>query len=349
MSNQLLYILVFLLTIACKKQDEEIILSKNIIENQTFNTTLKIEGSEYDGTIIRNCIFENINGDGLQIKDVKNLTIENCTFKNISKNAIRFRNSGSSDKVNIIDNIIFNIEENGILAAENHINTTIKGNHIHHVATNNLSSQFGSPHHGIYFQGANVAIEENIIHDIINNEGNCISIRTYGTIARNKLFHAVDHGISYYSDHPAMQNKLLIENNIIYDNGKRGINLASNGNTANHIGSALIRFNTILSHSKSNIGINDDLIGVTFEIIGNILIRRDSASTYISSIHNYNPSYNITSNGDIGFVNYNARDLHITTSSAAHNAAIGISDFPKFDYDRDIRINSSLDIGADEL
>ena len=273
------------------------------------------------------------------------MVIENCIFRNISEDAIRFRNSGSSDGVQILTNQIYNIKENGILAPENHIN----GNSIYNVATSNTSSQFGSPHHGIYFQGVKVTITENLIYDIINNQGNCISIRTYGIISRNKLYGATDHGISYYSDHPGNGQELLIENNFIYDNGKRAVNLASNGNTNNHIGGAKVRFNTILSNDESTIGINDDLTGVNFNFIGNILVRTDGGSTYIYSSLPYNESNNIESATDIGFVNFTARNLHIQGFSSATQAAIGFADFPAIDFDGETRVSGTLDVGADEI
>ena len=172
----ILILLLIVVISSCQKEDTIADERQGIIESKTFNTTLLIDGHEYDETIIRDCVFENITGDGIQIRDVNDLRIENCIFRNISGDAIRFRNSGSSDGVKIIDNQIYNIEENGILAPENHINTMVKGNTIHDVATSNISSQFGAPHHGIYFQGFNVTITENTIYNVTNDEGNCISI-----------------------------------------------------------------------------------------------------------------------------------------------------------------------------
>lgn len=346
MKNLFLLLLFSFVFLSCKKEKPISDLEPGIIENQKFNSTVFIDGHDYDGTVIRNCVFDNIEGDGLQIRDVDNLIIENCTFCNISEDAIRFRNSGNSDGVKILNNRIYNIEENGILAPENHINTLIKGNKIHNVATNNTSSTFGSPHHGIYFQGFNVTITENEIFEVTNDQGNCVSIRTHGVVSRNKLYNATDHGISYFSDHPGDNKELLIENNVIYDNGKRGINLASNGTTSNHIGSALVRFNTIVSNSQSPIGINDDLTGVTFNFDGNIAIRTDGGSTYIYSNNAFSQSYNTTGSGDIGFVNFTNRNLKITSSSSAQNAATGITNFPALDYEGNTRVISSLDAGA---
>ncbi len=342
-----LFILIVGLS-SCKKEEVIDKLQSGVIENQTFNSTLFIDGHNYDGTIIRNCVFENINGDGLQIRNVNNLCIENCTFRNISEDAIRFRNSGSSDGVKIIDNQIYDIEENGVLAPENHINTLIKGNLIYNVATNNTSSQFGAPHHGIYFQGVNVTITENSIYNISNDDGNCISIRTYGVISKNELHSATDHGISYFSDHPGNSEQLLIENNVIYDNGKRGVHLASNGNSSNHIGEAVVRFNTIIVNNQSPIGINDGLTGVTFNLYGNIAIRTDGGTTYVYSNLPYNQSNNVTGSSDIGFIDFLNRNLRISKTSTAVNAAVGLTDFPSTDFLGNIRDAISLDAGAYE-
>ncbi len=338
-----------LLTLGCRKNDPVIELAPGTIEGQTFNSTVLIDGHDFDGTILKNCVFENIDGDGLQIRDVNDLCIEGCVFRNISENAIRFRNSGGSDGVKIIGNEIYDIKENGILAPEDHINTRIKGNTIHNVATDNTSSQFGAPHHGIYFQGFNVEITENAIYDVRNDQGNCISIRTYGTISKNKLYKATDHGISYYSDHPGDAKKLLIENNFIYDNGKRGINLASNGTTANHIGAAEIRFNTILSNSSSPIALQDDLVNVGFDLTANVLIRTDGGSNFVYTSLPYTDRSNLTDANDIGFVDFTNRDLHITSGSSAENYVGSLADFPAVDYDGNIRDSLGLDAGADEI
>ncbi len=340
-------IIVFII-LACKKEDIINTNEQKVIENQTFNSTLLIDGHTNDGTIIRNCIFENIKGDGLQIRNVDHLRIENCTFRDILADAIRFRNSGSSKGVKIIDNQIYDIEENGILAPENHINTVIKGNTIYNVATNNTSSQFGAPHHGIYFQGFNVTITENTIYNISNDDGNCISIRTHGVISKNKLYGATDHGISYFSDHPGASEQLLIENNVIYDNGKRGINLASNGNVSNHIGHAVIRFNTIITNNKFPVGINDALTRVNFDIYGNIAIRTDGGSTYVYSNLSYHQNNNVVAAGDIGFVDFANRKLQLSKTSIAIDAAVGVADFPLTDFDGNSRNALTLDAGAFE-
>lgn len=342
-------VLSALVVFSCKKNNPDDTIEPGVIENRTFTSTVLIDGHDFDGTIIRNCTFEDINGDGLQIRNVDNLCIEDCIFQNISEDGIRFRNSGTSNGVKILDNQFLNIAENGILAPEGHTNTMIKGNTIVNVATNNVSALAGSPHHGIYFQGENVTITENEIRGVVNSQGNCISIRTYGTISRNILYNATDHGISYFSDHPGYGEELLIENNFIYDNGKRAINLASNGDPANHIGSATIRFNTLLSEDQSTIGIQDDLTGVNFDLIANILLRTDGGSTFIFTSLPFNEEQNMTGDDDMGFADFINRDFHLFSISPAVGAAVGVSSFPDNDFDGDSRQATSLDVGADEI
>ncbi len=346
-----LLILIFgsLLICSCKKDALIEPDETELISGKTFNETVLIDGHKYDGLIIEDCIFENIDGDALQIRNVNNLTIQNCTFKEIGDDAIRFRNSGSSDNVIIKDNLIYNIQGNGILGYETHSNTIIKGNTIYNAGLENTSSLSGAPQHGIYFQGKNFLITHNIIYNIINENGNCISVRSYGKITRNTLYNADKHGVSYYSDHPGVDGELIIENNIIYDNGKRGVNLNTNGNPNNHIGNAIIRFNTIVVSSKSAINISSGMSDIDIDLYGNILIRTDGNSNIIEHTDPITSIQNLTSNNDIGFLDFVNRNLHIEVTSVAKNYAVGITNFPAIDFDGENRTNTGLDAGADEI
>ena len=350
MRNRILILLFgFLLFNSCKKDDLNEPDETELISGKTFNKTVLIDGHKYDGLIIENCIFENIDGDGLQIRDVNNLTVKNCTFKEIGDDAIRFRNSGASENVIIQDNLIYNIQGNGILGYETHLNTIIKGNTIYNVGIESVSSASGSPQHGIYFQGKNFVITQNSIYDVINENGNCISVRSYGKVTRNTLFNADKHGVSYYSDHPGVDGELIIENNIIYDNGKRGVNLNTNGSLNNHIGNTIIRFNTIIVNSKSAINISAGMSDVGIEIYGNILIRTDGNPNIIEYIDPIISTQNLISNNDIGFIDFSNRSLHIKLTSTAKNYAVGITNFPAVDFDGEDRTTTDLDAGADEI
>lgn len=350
MRNALL-ILLFgsLLISSCKKNNIIESDEMELISGKTFNETVLIDGHKFDGLIIEDCVFENIDGDALQIRNVNNLTIKNCTFREINDDAIRFRNSGSSDNVVIQDNLIYNIKGNGILGYETHSNTTIKENTIYNAGLENISSLNGSPQHGIYFQGKNFLITQNIIYNIINENGNCISVRSYGKVTNNTLYNADKHGVSYYSDHPGVDGELIIENNIIYDNGKRGVNLNTNGSPNNHIGNAIIRFNTIVVASKSAVNISSGMSDIDIEVYGNILVRTDGNSNIIEHSDLITSSQNLTSNNDIGFIDFINRNLHIKVTSTAKNYAVGITNFPTIDFDGENRTNTGLDAGADEI
>lgn len=125
--------------------------------------------------------------------------------------------------------------------------------------------------------------------------------------------------------------------------------MASNGETENHLGHVLVRFNTLLTNNQSPIAMNDELTGVVFDYIGNILIRTDGGTTYVYSSLVYNESNNIVNSIDIGFIDFTNRNLHITNSSIAVDAASGSSSFPLTDFDGDSRSSNNLDAGADEI
>ncbi len=107
------------------------------------------------------------------------------------------------------------------------------------------SAAQGAPHHGIYFCGNDFLISGNKIQNIYNNDGNCISVRSNGTIRNNIVSDATKNGIAYYSDHPNVGNKLLIENNIAY-NCKRGVSISNGGKP--YVENSIIRFNTLITN-----------------------------------------------------------------------------------------------------
>jgi len=47
----------------CKKGEIEPDISPGTVENRAFNNTVLIDDHDYDGTVIRNCVFEDIDGD----------------------------------------------------------------------------------------------------------------------------------------------------------------------------------------------------------------------------------------------------------------------------------------------
>ena len=71
----------------------------NIIENVTYNSTLRLTGSEWDNTLVRNVVIENVNGNGALLRDVDNVTFENVTIRNVSGDGIKLSTQGSTSNV----------------------------------------------------------------------------------------------------------------------------------------------------------------------------------------------------------------------------------------------------------
>ncbi len=322
--------------------------NRAVIENKVFNETLIIDGHDNDSLIIRNCTFENISSFGLLIKNVDELIVKDCIFRNIGNSAINLGVNEVSTNVTIDNNEIYDVVQNGIMVFQTHIRPIITNNKIYDVAT----YPDGGPH-GIYCRGRDFIIEGNTIHNVgvAGDHGSGISVRTYGTVRGNKVYAAQRNGISYSSDRAGYDGTLLVENNVVYDNMKRGINIYSGPNESK-IGKAIIRFNTVIStNDHEPIFVDSGYYpDATFEVYGNVLLNLGTASrfAFASSSHPFEvESHNLTSNADIGFVNLTNRDLHILSDSEANDYAIGVLDFPKSDIDNAIdRIENSLDAGA---
>jgi hypothetical protein len=322
------------------------LLSQIIIEDSVFTKTLDMQGASWDNAIIKNCTFQNtILSDGLRIANVHHVTIENCLFYNIQGNGIRLHPNGNSDGV-IIKNCKFDsIYGNGILADEQHRNTQILNNQFNWIGLDTLSNLKGAPHHGIYFTGSNFLISGNSIQNIYNLNGNCISVRSNGIIQNNRLSNATKNGISYFSDHPSVENRLLIENNIV-DNCQRGVSIVDGGKQM--VDSTIIRFNTLISDNFMNISIGPGL-QMNIDIYGNIFVRKDNSSIYVWGESSFNAFTNLTSHGDIGFVDFINHNYHLLSSSEAYGFVTGLDQFPQTDFEGDFRFSLRLDAGADQF
>src|SRR5690554_4771940 len=94
----------------------------NIIENATYDSTLRLTGSEWNNTLVRNVVIENVNGNGVFLRDVKNVTFENVTIRNVSGDGIKLSTDGSTSNVVISNSNISNIGEDGINAGQRYQN-----------------------------------------------------------------------------------------------------------------------------------------------------------------------------------------------------------------------------------
>ncbi|WP_461633609.1 right-handed parallel beta-helix repeat-containing protein [Labilibaculum euxinus] len=323
--------------------------NRPIIENQTFNKTLIIDGHKNDSLIIRNCTFENMSDIALLIKTVDHVIIRDCIFRNLQSHAIFLQAGQSSDDILIEGNEIYNVSGIGIFAGEDHINTKCLGNIINEVGLVNID---GHTPHGIYLCGKNFMIEGNTISKCGSEDGKGvgISVRSYGTISKNKIYDGKASGISFSSDHSAFYGTLLIENNVIFDNFENAISLYMS-NEDSPLGKVTVRFNTLLSGNKPVIYANTwKSMESELESFGNILIRTDGDINYVdvSTSNPFIESQNLVSSGDLGFSNFTERDFHLISGSKALNFAVGILDFPQEDMEDKNRSSSDLDAGAYE-
>ncbi len=257
-----------------------------LIQNQIFTSTLSLTGSEWDGTVIKNCTFQDIISpdgihamSGIEISGASNVLIDSCLFLNIQGNGIRLRRSGGVTTGIVVQNCRFDsIYANGIQITEDNQNVSILNNQIQNLGLDTTSAALGAPHHGIYAMARGVLIEHNTISGVYNPRGNCISIRSGGVIRNNRLFASTKFGINYFSDHPGAGETLLIERNTIYGNPKGGIGFNSNGNGNNHIKSAIVQFNDITQKIGPCIYVAENIRGVKFEINDNSCI--DNSAGY---------------------------------------------------------------------
>jgi hypothetical protein len=191
----------------------------NIIENDTYGSTLRLVGSGWDNTLVRNVIIEDVNGDGVFLRNVDNVTFENVTIRDVSGDGIKLSIEGSTSNVVISDSDISQIGENGISAGQREGGADHPGLQI----LNNTISQTGTNgdgdgrYHGMYIQSRDSVIEGNRVSD--SEDGNGISVRSSATIRNNTVDSSDGSGIAYYGDHMGDGGTLRIENNTVTDSG----------------------------------------------------------------------------------------------------------------------------------
>ncbi len=192
-----------------------------VVRDINQSSTLSIEGPSWNDTMILGCVIDGANGDGIEIRNVKNLAIVGCTIKNVSGSGIRVRSTGSSDGVRLIDNQILNVGRDGISAAKrvkdnvDHTNLLVAGNVIEDSGRRGRSGLT----HGIYSQVSDVTIFGNEVRG--KRDGNGISIRSSGLVACNRISGPSRDGkpgIRYFADNYSGSSRTLI----IRDNEVRG-------------------------------------------------------------------------------------------------------------------------------
>ena len=212
-----------------------------VLENFDQTRTLRLDGRSWNNTLVRNCRIHDTRGDGIYVRNVRNLVVQNCVVWNV-KRGIKVSSTGSTEDVTIDGNYIHDIDGIGISAGQR---SRDDGDQKNLRILNNRIENTGLRHdnghtHPIYVQSRDFLIEGNVISG--SRDGNGISVRSSGIVRCNRVSGVSSAGkpaIRYYSDHHrGPSNTLLIEQNIVasdhigidlmpptdrYD-GRRGLN-----------------------------------------------------------------------------------------------------------------------------
>ncbi len=243
-----------------------------IIENLVLNGEgLRLSGHQWDNTLIRNVTILDAPEHGIFLKNVSNVRIEDSTIVGTGLNGVHMSNSGSTEDVVIVGNLIHDTGQNGIHSAQreangvDHPGVQIIGNTIENTGLNLTHGL-----HGIYLQSTDFLIEGNTILD--TNAGNGISVRSSGIVRDNVVIDVVreesngGYGIAYFSDHASgPSDTLIIEGNVIDGTSIIGPNgtaiklLGPAGSeplgSAGRVSTFIIRDNQHVSDSAGDLGI----------------------------------------------------------------------------------------------
>lgn len=224
----------------------------NVIENVTLNRTLRLEGDDWDNTIVRNVTIRNVDGNGILLRDVENVTFVNVTIVDVTGDGIKLSTRGSTSNVVIRDSEISRIGEDGINAGQrngagvDHPGLKIIGNAIDDTGLNGGGE---GVRHGIYVQSRDALIEGNRVSNSV--DGNGISVRSSATVRDNEVDKSFGSGIAYFADHMGAGGTLRIEDNTVsrsgYGEGRADIDLLSVPKQSYAVETIVVDDNTVRS------------------------------------------------------------------------------------------------------
>ncbi|MBC2835216.1 right-handed parallel beta-helix repeat-containing protein [Paragemmobacter straminiformis] len=186
---------------------------KRVVRDLDVTRTLDIEGPEWNDTLVLGCNVHKVRGDGIRIRNVRNLTIRGCHISDIKGVGILLRSTGGTSGVWLVDNLIEGTDSDGIAAAQraedgvDHTGLVIGWNRIDTTGRRGHDGR----QHGIYSQASDAVIVSNRISG--PREGNGISVRSSSLVACNTVSGTSRDdkpGIRYYADHVTGPSKALI-------------------------------------------------------------------------------------------------------------------------------------------
>ncbi len=250
-----------------------------VIEDRTFEETLRLEGAEWNDTLVRNVVVRDVQGSGIFLKNVENVRIEGSRIEDVSRAGVHLSARGSTRGVAIVGNRIARIGGDGISVAQRHARGV---DHPGLVIAENAISETGLDgdaglHHGIYVQSTDFLIADNRVTG--SRDGNGISVRSSGTVRGNVVIGTGKSGIAYYADHmPGASDRLVIEANTVADVGRRhrrgGIDLLGVPDFAMLVHTFVIRDNRLAVAPERALRIDGDYHrpGVSISTSGNRLL-----------------------------------------------------------------------------
>lgn len=321
--------------------------------------SIKLEGAEWNNTLVRNVTIHDVDGYGILLRDVDNVCIVDSTVRDVSESGIRLSISGSTSNVTIAGNHIYSIGENGINAGQrvddgvDHRNLRIVNNEVRDTG---LCCTDGL-HHGLYIQAQDFHIEGNRVMN--SRDGNGISVRSSGVIRGNTVGYAGKSAIAYYADHMhGSSDRLVIENNIAYGNGHHGtagraaIDLLSIPEPRYAAHEFVMRFNTAVSLNPDlpALAVAGDYGAANYRVsaYGNLLVNIAAGPIQTGPLDR-NTS-NVEAMDLTGFLSPSEPyDFHIELGHAATGAASMEPEFPPRDIDGQPRLAGRVDAGADQI
>lgn len=170
-----------------------------VLENFDRTSTLSLEGSQWDNTLIRNCRIHDVQGEGIFLRNVKNVVITNCVIYNVSGEGIRTSSTGSTENIKIVGNTISNVGGDGIASPQRILDGVDSKNLL--IANNQISETgmagLDGKYHGIYSQAQGAVITGNRIFGL--RDGNGISVRSSGVVSCNRVATTAPLGMVMWS------------------------------------------------------------------------------------------------------------------------------------------------------
>jgi hypothetical protein len=352
----------------------------HVYQNTTYTSRLLVK--DKNNVLIKNVTIRDVTAiEALRIENCENVRIENVTIYNHRSpgnhhlSAIRLEGVNTRDVV-ITGCTIYNVDGNGIATGgtsdnlsyhdQPMPNVVIENNLIYNTGQKPVTGVF-SPQHGMYVKAIDATVRGNTIYNAY--DGECISIRSTGTITRNTFWNWKTAGLAYWNQKPAGPSAWFwAENNVGHQISGNDNSMAYRiGYDANHprrLHNFKVRFNTGVVLGTGKVGAITGIYHNEYtneQFIGNLLVNTRAGTAtwpYIDVLSNVEyAARNLHANSTgAHFLNAGAADFRLKSTSTAINHAANITPpagvtnlYPASDKNLVARAAASADAGAYEF